>query len=444
MLRIRTRLLLGYSVGVLLFLVVGSIGLYSRQTLSDALGNVGSAAVELDVLHKLTLAVHMGLVMPPNNYVLTADPAERTRFDDGLRDAESLLSRYGALAGSDRRLLDDMRSRISELRTLGGEIFSLPPDRLDYASARLSRLNDASRTLLHRLRIAGSEKEAELESRIERGQRVLTFVSRSMMAGAAAVLILGVLTILYLDRMVRIPVERLSDGVKGIGAGRWTKVEIDDDAEIGRLAEEFNAMVDRLSEYYEALESKVAERTRELEEANRRLEILAVTDGLTGLYNHRYFYERLAQEFHRTVRYGRPLSFLMIDIDRFKEINDTHGHMEGDKILCELTRIIRRGVRETDIAARYGGEEFAVILPEIDKEGAAVLGERLRLMIENHDWRTVTAGLVERVTVSIGIASWPDDAENAQGLVAEADRALYEAKQKGRNRVVMAHRRATV
>lgn len=165
------------------------------------------------------------------------------------------------------------------------------------------------------------------------------------------------------------------------------------------------------------------------------LKEIAVKDQLTSLYNHNFFYARLEEEFERAVRYETPLSLIMMDLDNFKLINDTYGHRVGDLVLREVSAMIRKGVRKTDIVARYGGEEFAVILPHTLLKGAVEEAERLREMIASHAY----AGLVnEKITMSFGVAAYPQKgAMNSGDLVNHADDALYKAKWSGRNCVMV-------
>lgn len=163
------------------------------------------------------------------------------------------------------------------------------------------------------------------------------------------------------------------------------------------------------------------------------LERLSVTDRLTDLYNHGYFQQRLEEELKRSDRFGHPLSLIMLDIDDFKEFNDTHGHPRGDAILKAVASVISSNLRDMDIAARYGGEEFVLVLPETDCAGATAVAERIRAGIEeiSIDVRGTSSGR----TVSIGVASFPVHAEGPQRLLEVADQAMYRAKRAGKNRV---------
>ncbi len=170
---------------------------------------------------------------------------------------------------------------------------------------------------------------------------------------------------------------------------------------------------------------------------HEKLERLATTDGLTGLYNHRYFHDKLQQEYLRAYRLKDRVGLLFIDVDHFKGINDAFGHVYGDQVLVRAAEVLKASVREIDIAARYGGEEFAVILPQASCGEAAAVGERVRFAIE----QTLPLRLerrVQRLTVSVGVAAYPEVASTKEELVEAADRALYLAKRAGRNRVVVA------
>jgi two-component system cell cycle response regulator len=167
---------------------------------------------------------------------------------------------------------------------------------------------------------------------------------------------------------------------------------------------------------------------------NARLERLAQTDPLTQLLNRRALTERLQQEMERALRYDASLALLLVDLDHFKAVNDTHGHLVGDDALRDLARLLLDTVRTTDVVARYGGEEFLVLLPETDDTGAEGFAERIRQAVEAH--RFEAAGAALRLTASLGVAVFPAPrVHTAEDLFVRADAALYRAKADGRNRV---------
>jgi two-component system cell cycle response regulator len=180
---------------------------------------------------------------------------------------------------------------------------------------------------------------------------------------------------------------------------------------------------------------KVQLKIKKLEDELKRL---AVTDDLTGLHNRRYFFEVLEREFDRARRYNAKLSYLMIDIDHFKRFNDTYGHQIGDKLLTRLALLLKKGLRKHDTVARYGGEEFALLLPETNLNGAAIVAQRYRKQVEEKNFGSSRKPL--RTTISIGVSCYPEAVmESSEDLIRHADEALYRAKQGGRNRVELAN-----
>jgi diguanylate cyclase (GGDEF)-like protein len=166
--------------------------------------------------------------------------------------------------------------------------------------------------------------------------------------------------------------------------------------------------------------------------ALKRAEALSVTDDLTHLYNSRYLNLVLRRETKRASRSGRPLSLLFIDLDGFKGVNDTHGHLFGSRALVEAAELIRTSARETDVPARFGGDEFAVVLPDTGGEGAFAVGERIRERVAGHRF-LAGDGLDVHLTASVGVATLPDAAASADELVAAADKAMYRVKDSGKN-----------
>lgn len=167
---------------------------------------------------------------------------------------------------------------------------------------------------------------------------------------------------------------------------------------------------------------------------------LSITDCLTDLYNFRYLQERLEEETKRAQRFRRPLALIMADIDHFKEYNDIYGHPEGNKVLKVLANILKDNVREIDIVGRYGGEEFIIILPEADREEAQKIAERIRIKVEEYSFQNKEDRLNNpnrKITLSLGVTSYFQEIISPQNLIYKVDQALYQAKRKGRNRVVV-------
>ena len=186
-----------------------------------------------------------------------------------------------------------------------------------------------------------------------------------------------------------------------------------------------------------SLALQLQQRTNELQEANSRLSQLTVTDDVTGLYNQRFLHTRLDEEFFRARRYHEALAVMMLDIDNFKQVNDTHDHLFGTRVLRQVGAILRRAVRETDMVIRYGGDEFVIILPHTMLADAKVVGERLRTVVEGQN--VGTSEIPCYLTMSVGIAA--RDALQAgcgRDILVAADRGLYRAKATGRNCVVAA------
>lgn len=182
-----------------------------------------------------------------------------------------------------------------------------------------------------------------------------------------------------------------------------------------------------------ALQDELRLKNKQLEELLSKVEYMATTDALTGLFNRRRFHDVLSKDFERTKRYATPFSLLMLDIDHFKRINDEFGHQAGDTVLKEIAKVLVKNLREIDTASRYGGEEFMVILSNTEKKDAMYVAERMRISFENSKYPDIGNN---KITVSIGCSGVPDKfIDNEEKLIRCTDLALYRAKQNGRNRL---------
>jgi diguanylate cyclase (GGDEF)-like protein len=214
-------------------------------------------------------------------------------------------------------------------------------------------------------------------------------------------------------------------------------------AERGKQMDQLEAANRRIEQMNQELEAHVAERTQQLTEANARLQELSMTDELTGLYNQRWLHTRLEEEYARAQRHETPLAVLMLDVDHFKRVNDSHDHLFGSAVLRRVGDLLRQGVRGIDVAVRYGGDEFCVVLPQTNLAGAVAVAERLRASICR-----ANVGDEEtpyKLTISIGVAALAEcESVDGRSLLKQADKALYAAKGSGRNRVFGMNHKGTV
>jgi diguanylate cyclase (GGDEF)-like protein len=262
---------------------------------------------------------------------------------------------------------------------------------------------------------------------------------RLIKAGVPVIAFVCALAFVLGRRMVR-PILALSHGAQRVAAGDLqVQLPVRGHDELRDLTQAFNEMVREISEGHKSLEearTREAETMAELRSEKAKFEALAKTDGLTGLYNRRHFQEELEKELERADREIWPLSLLFIDLDHFKQYNDRWGHLEGDAELRRVAAQVLKSIRSTDTAYRYGGEELAVLLPSCPKEQAVRVAEKLRQAVSAGTQKPGRFG--GHTTVSIGVATFPDDGRVARGLVDTADAALYEAKAHGRDCVVAA------
>ena len=230
---------------------------------------------------------------------------------------------------------------------------------------------------------------------------------------------------------------KLADAIRAVQLGCWDYI-IKPIESIDALVISLKRMLERARLLLEnrSLVEQLQVANQALTESNEVLSQLALRDGLTGLYNHRFFQESFAKELAKSKRLGINVSLLFIDVYYFKKFNDTHGHPMGDALLKELAEIFLVKFREADIVARYGGEEFVAILTNTAKDGAMLVAEQLRLKIENHSFAGRESIMPSgAVTISMGVATYPDDGDDASSLLTFADQALYRAKHNGRNMV---------
>lgn len=340
------------------------------------------------------------------------------------------------LLGNDGRLL--VSSNASILKPLGNIKHTL-----ELSSARLNQPNEPMEYVGHHDRavigmivpvsmvdwmmVAEMEKD-NAYTEITELRRVTIFLVGGLM------LSIGTMAYTFGNNLVK-PVRRLSDEAAVVSSGNLdVNIPVTGLSEVSYLTQVFNHMVASLRSNREELSAA----NNALRETNAELHQISITDGLTGLYNRKHIMEVFDGEIAQSKRYGHHLAALMLDIDYFKEINDSYGHQVGDTVMRQLAESINASVRNGDFVGRYGGEEFLAILYECNLETATITAERIRKNIANHKF--IEGHQKFSVTISIGIAEYPVDGEDAESLLRQADNALYQAKADGRNRVATPER----
>lgn len=257
-------------------------------------------------------------------------------------------------------------------------------------------------------------------------------------------LLLLIIILILLTKKLFIPLIKLSDAAIEVSRGNYkSKIQNSSKLELSYLIDEFNHMIEqinirdkklkisrkKLEDYSLLLEKKVKERTKELHLSNEKFKKIAITDGLTKVYNRKYILEKLGAEIEKAIRVHEKPSVVMLDVDDFKKINDEYGHQTGDEVLKKISEFIKNDLRDIDLFGRYGGEEFIIILPETNIEKSFYIAERIRRNVENIRYNNEKI----KTTISLGVVEVAD--ENQDEIIRKVDKLLYKAKAKGKNRV---------
>jgi len=420
---LRLRLILGIGIMLIPMLVTGIVYYYSFLRLTLAFQEVVEEALEesaplsqmeLDIQEwRAALHQHHHRQSPgrKNNFL-----ALTRHIEDAFINARSFPfsqeEEYVALEKARESWENARRTGLAHL-----ESPSPPSVDFDAALETFDRQTDAA---IGHLKTIHDLAQAEIVRMLKEMENIKEWASLSnillFLISFGLVVAIG----LILARSILAPLGTLEAGARQIARGDLKyRLEPRSEDELGKLMEAFNRMAEDLATSQTALKE------------------LSVRDPLTGLLNHREFFRLLGEEVKRAHRLNHPLSVLMCDLDFFKRVNDTYGHQTGDQVLLEASAILSKHLRQIDLIARYGGEEFAAILPEADGREAVVIAERLHQAIQDNPFKTATGDDI-RLTISIGVAVFPRDGERADALVASADRALYRAKEEGRNRICRA------
>ena len=407
---LRTRVFHATGAMLVPLVIASGVSFLSTRSIVQELDRVASMGLdELEPVSDLQKLI-LQSAMPPNDYLIHGGHSESELFARLSREVDDAFAAHlsSVGAGGVRDSVVRARGEWEKARALGGAILALPdpvgdPEggammeafdaRIDLASAILEAVHADVR---HRVGVAVSQARA-----VERRNTLL--IAGVLLAALALAVAFGGL----LGRSLTVPLLALKEGIVRFGQGDHSyRVALDRKDELGQLADIMNAMAERLER-----------------------------DSLTGVYSRREFDRILKAEVARSLRYGRAFSLLVMDIDHFKSVNDTHGHQSGDEVLRAVATIASQALRGSDLIARVGGEEFAILLPETAGDGAFAVAERVRAEIAVRSIK-VSPDKALTLTVSIGVAACPEDADAEAELFALADQALYRAKKGGRNRVM--------
>ncbi len=415
---IRARLLFGM---VMMLFPFALLALSAFNFFNELLRSVDEIHIEttseIVPLARLQRLIPLSL-SPLNHYIVSPDGPWQSEYSQINREIEQAFTsaRKSEISRAELNALDLVEkewlmSRAAADQFVQSDLAPTSNERHELAARQsLTRvdhhLRNASRHLNETIAIAIDESDGHVQSAHGR----LKSFAYLTLAIAGIGVVIAITLALLISRTLIAPLAELSQGTDHFANGRLGyRIRVERKDEIGHLADAFNKMASRI-------------------------ERLTDEDPLTGIYNRRAFNIKLHEEVARGLRHHHPVSLLMIDIDHFKSVNDTHGHQVGDQVLQQVADRLLGQIREFDFAFRYGGEELGLLLPETSIGEAAILADRTLTAISARPFITSSAPPIN-LTVSIGMASLPDHAHDERSLVAAADSALYRAKRNGRNRI---------
>jgi len=408
-------MMIGMAVMLAPLVVLGVGSIVASQSMLDALDKVvRTEAGELRPVTDLQKLV-LQAAMPPNDYLILGGSSERSLFDQLERATDTsfqaLLASPLFEEADERMLINAAAAEWETARVLGREILAMRmPARSAAAGARMKVFDQHIDRTVDALNRLYEEIRNEIEEHRARAAAVRWRMTLFLLAVFAGAVVTAAAAGIVLSRSIILPIRALQDGVSRFSEGDHSfRVVMDRQDEFGRLASTLNLMAERLE-----------------------------SDSLTGVYSRQEFERRLRNETVRAKRYGHEFSLLMLDLDHFKQVNDTYGHPGGDAALRAFAERVQRALRASDSIARYGGEEFAVIMPETGVDAARNVAERIRAGLASLPLLSIN-GRELMMTVSAGIATFPRDAGTEDDLIAAADHALYAAKVSGRDQVVSYH-----
>lgn len=375
--------------------------------------------MELRDVARAQVAVSAAL-MPPNDYLIHGDQLERENFQVLAKAVDQQFERLGKLVGPvhhESGLIYAAREKWLIGKEQALELLSIPhPVGNHHAAMAMERMDAQFDKVLADLDAASRLSTREAETELLRARSLRDDVVFKVLLVMILGLTIAAVSAWFLLQSTVIPIQKLHRTVQQFGRGQLDRrAEIQSDDEVGKLASAFNDMAGQVQNITETLTNE------------------SHHDPLTGALNRREFERQFQNILQHAIRHNRPLTVAMMDLDHFKNINDTHGHQVGDEYLKVLCKVIESNLRPGDVFARYGGEEFVAVLPDSDAVGARRVAERFRLLAAGAGIKR--NGKMVSTTLSIGLSTFPVDGATVAELMAASDRALYGAKAAGRDRV---------
>jgi diguanylate cyclase (GGDEF)-like protein len=416
---IRTRFIVSIIVMLLPIIIITGAFIFAHEAVVESLDEVVEETN--DEMHPIMVLQTLVLkaVMPPNDYLVHGNREERENFNRLKQEVDSafkmaLTAPYGLK--EEDKVIRSAHEKWELSKKMGDSILAVPnPVGNAHAAAEMERFDLLIHHVVEDLDKIHEIIKHEIDEHVINAQ----LVKGRVFFIIAIIFILGlgfaVIASIKLPRSILSPLHNLERATENLAGGDLSsRVPLNSNDELGKLSRAFNIMAAKLENTQAALEE------------------LATHDTLTDVYNRREFFSRLNGEIKRSLRYSHTFSLMILDLDDFKNVNDTYGHQAGDKVLNTIAAVIRQEVRPEDILARYGGDEFGLILPETPIANALKLAERIQSAVTAQD---IT--LAEKKTVKIGLsagaAEFPKDGESPEDLISVADRSLYAAKRAGKD-----------
>jgi len=424
---IRTKLIFSFLTISLFFIACLGIVSMEVQEVNVTIMHMHEEA------HKVELTDHLQLLLnkflqPANNYLITGEVKERDNFDQLSSEIFRIMKELQTFQGGQRweMLSGELNQDILRLsEQLVAILFIADPVGNKHAGQLIHNATVSSEEMIKKADEFHNLSEQEMIRMAQDARANNKKVNIVFYGTIGASALFFVLISLYVSRFFIRPILDLHRGAQIVGQGNLNhRLAVRTKDEIESLANEFNRMVEAISHMKDELDKKV--------ELSHQL---AITDPLTGLFNRRFFMEKLREETKRNERFNHPLAIVLIDIDNFKVYNDNNGHLKGDDLLRTFSAILKRQVRSVDFVCRVGGEEFMVILPETDYLTGIKIAEGLRKAVESYPFPFGDKQPGGALTVSLGVASSVKGEKDPLKLIKAADDALYQAKRTGRNKI---------